>query len=109
MTARVLSTVQFVQAPKLANISVARQVAVGGGLALGSFLIRALTAPRAGAAAAPRRSRAAPAAAASAQAESSARRAEEDEEEEDLAAAAARELRRFDREPSTGAGSSYTC
>ena len=75
-----------------------RQVAVGGGLAMGSFFIRALTAPRARAAAAPSQSRAAPTAAARAQAEADARRAREEAEEEDLAAAAARDLRRFDRE-----------
>lgn len=80
------------------TISVGPQVAVGGGLAVGSFFLRALTTPRAGSAAAPSRSRAAPTAAALAQMEADTRRAREEAEEEDLAAAAARDLIRFDRE-----------
>lgn len=73
------------------------QAIIGGGLALGSFFIRALTTPAAGAATASGSRRSATTAR-SAAAEADAKRAREAAEEEDLAAAAERELRRFDRE-----------
>ena len=83
----------------IVTICVGPQVAVGGGLAVGSFFLRALTGPRAGAGAATSRARAnAPTAAALAQMEADARRAREEADEEDLAAAAVRDLIRFDRE-----------
>ncbi|KAK9831496.1 hypothetical protein WJX81_002794 [Elliptochloris bilobata] len=88
----------FATATAVVLPSVFALVAVGGGLALGSFLIRTVTAPRGAAASTSRSARGGGGAATGAAADMGARRAPEEAEEEDLAAAAARELRRFDRE-----------